>query len=94
MILIDIDFLKALQENASCIMEGFASGQLQVRLPGATAEENARLTETVIESQEMIIEHIRAAAYAAIAAGKDAIADGLPTSDEVVLMVPATPIEA
>jgi hypothetical protein len=94
MILIDIDFLKVLQENASCIMEGFTSGQLQVRLPGATAEENARLAETVIESQEMIIEHIRAAAYAAIAAVDTATADGPLTSDEVMLMVPATPIEA
>jgi len=85
MILIDIDFLRTFQENASCIMEGFASGQLQVRLPGATAEENACLTETIIESQEMIIEYIRAAARCRVQAD---------APDEVMLMVPATPIEA
>jgi hypothetical protein len=92
MILVDIELLKIIVDNASCMKDGLASGHLTVTLPDA--EESVRLTESIIHSQEMIIEHIREMAHAAVSASQDAYADGLPSSDEVMLVVPATPIEA
>ena len=92
MILVDIELLKIILDNSSCVMDGFESGHLMVTLPNA--EENARLTETIINSQEKIIEYIREMAHAAVSASQDAYADGLPSSDEVMLIVPTTPIEA
>ena len=92
MILVDIELLKIIVDNASCMKDGLASGHLTVTLPDA--EENARLTETIITSQEKIINYIREMAHAAVSASQDAYADGLPSSDEVMLIVPTTPIEA
>jgi hypothetical protein len=94
MILVDIELLKIIIDNASTVKDGLTSGYLAVTLPDASAEECARLTETIIHSQEMIIEYVREMAHAAVSASQDAYVDGLSASDEVMLVVPATPIEA
>lgn len=89
MILIDINLLKIISDNASCVRDGLESGFLTVTIPDE--DECTRLTETIISSQEMVIEYIREAAHAAVSASQDEFAS---SEEGVMVMVPATPFEA
>jgi hypothetical protein len=89
MILIDIELLKIILDNASCVRDGLASGFLTVTIPDE--DECTRLTKTIINSQEMIIGYVRDVAHAAVSASQDEFAS---SEEGVMVLVPATPIEA